>query len=787
MREHTLAVLQYKKVCKDFSQYATTEEGKTLCENLKPISNDIEEIEKLKSCGNDCLCLLQQSFSPPLKYLPPIMPFLEKLKLGEILEIEGIYSVFLLVIMCKNLIDWKKDLTKNLSKKNHFLEKIDSIPILDDIYGAISFFIDENGSLKEVQSLKAISRKIEDIETDIKASMLHYFNDVTIADMLQSNLPTTKNNRQVIAVKANFKGRIKGIIHEYSNTAKTFYIEPEDIVLKNNQLQELKAEWEREYFSILRNLSNVIFENSSKLKLALSIIKKLDLILSFAKWAKHNNAQFLMQEGKTLILKKARHPLISHCVPLNIVMEENKNILIITGANAGGKTVALKTVALLSLMNQTGMPLPLDSSSSLPYFDFIGVDIGDEQSIDTESSTFSSQIKNISAIINEASNKSLVIFDEMGSGTDIEEGGAIAMAILDEMIERKTLTLISTHHGSLKKYGFSNPHCLNASVEFDSKTLLPTYNIVIGVPGESHAIEVASLNGLKNNIIEKAKEYLSNNSSNISHLINNLIEKQREVENLKEKLKNDEKRQIEKLRECELKMLSLKQKELELKRGAIKDARWLFNEKKKEIENLVRKVREGNVSREDTVALKLWISSVDEALTSEKEAISKEENRLEKDLPIPEYEKNSKDIKVGETVYSISYKMEGVVLRFEKKEKVLVAFNNITLTMPIKDLRLIKKKEEKSLISYDIVKDNSSLFELKILGLRSDEAIKVLNDHFDKVLLYNVKEFSIVHGKGNGVLQEVVHDMLKKSKYVKEFCFARPEFGGTGKTLVTLK
>ena len=786
MKEHTIELLQYKKVCKEFSLYAKTAEGKALCENLKPTSN-IEQIKKLKSYGNDCLSLLQNSFSPPLKHLPPIMQYLEKAGSGEVLEIEGIYSVFLLVILSRSLIYWKEEVSKNLIKENSFFEKISEFPILDEIYFSISSFIDENGTLKEVPSLKAISQKIEDAEQAIKTSMLHYFNDANISDMLQSSLPTTKNNRQVIAIKANFKGRIKGIIHEYSHTAKTFYIEPEDIVLKNNQLQELKAEWEREYFNILRNLSNIIFKNNDILKQSLSIVKELDLIFAFAKWAHINHAHFLMDEGKILALKKARHPLITHCVPLNIIMEENKNVLIITGANAGGKTVALKTVALLSLMNQSGMPLPVDSTSNLPYFDFIGVDIGDEQSIDTESSTFSSQIKNISTIINNATEKSLVIFDEMGSGTDMEEGGAIAMAILDEMIEKHTLTLISTHHGALKKYGFSTPHCLNASVEFDSKTLSPTYNIVVGVPGESHAIEVASQNGLKGNIIEKAKEYLSNNSSNISRLINSLIEKQKEVEEIREKLKNDEKKQIEKLRECELKMLSLKQKELEIKRGAIKDARRLFDEKKKEIENLVRKVREGEVSREDTVALKMWISSVDDSLTNEKNAIIMEEKELKSDLLIPQYVENIKDIKVGDAVYSIVHKMEGVVLHFEKKEKALVAFNNITLTLRVKDLRLIKRKEEKPVISYTFARDDSSLFELKILGLHSDEAIKVLNDHFDKVLLYNVKEFSIIHGKGNGVLQEIVHDMLKKSKYVKEFCFARPEFGGTGKTLVTLK
>ncbi|MGP1438495.1 MAG: endonuclease MutS2, partial [Treponema sp.] len=299
MKEHTLKLLQYKRVCELFSHYATTEEGKALCENLKPSSN-INEIARLKSCANDCLSLLQQSFLPPLKYLPPITPFLEKLGTGEILEIEGIYSVFLLVILCKNLINWKEGVNKSLFGKNNFLERINDLPILDAIYSAISFFIDENGSLKEVQSLKIISKKIEETENEIRASMLHYFNDINISDMLQSNLPTTKNNRQVIAVKANFKGRIKGIIHEYSHSAKTFYIEPEDVVLKNNKLQELKAEWEREYFSILRCLSNTIFENNESLKLALSIITEIDLVLSFAKWANTNHACFLMEEGKVL-------------------------------------------------------------------------------------------------------------------------------------------------------------------------------------------------------------------------------------------------------------------------------------------------------------------------------------------------------------------------------------------------------------------------------------------------------------------------------------------------------
>ncbi len=788
MKQHTLDLLQYQKVCNLISHYCILDEGRLFCQNVKP-SKDINKIERTKQCGFDTLSLLEKSYLPPLKYLPPIMPFLEELKSGNILEIEGIYSIFLLVILDRNIIQWCKEIKKEINQENNLLRIIDSLPILDGLYSSISMFMSEDGNIKEVEPLKAISKKIVEIEDEIKGSMQSFFSNPNFQDMLQSNLPTTKNNRQVIAVKANFKGKIKGIIHEYSHTAKTFYIEPEDVVIKNNRLQELKAEWEKEYFNILRRITNSIFENIAMLKTALSILIEIDFFLSLAKWANANNANFLMQRKDRLDLQNARHPLIKNCVPLNIKMEKGKLVLIITGANAGGKTVTLKTIALLALMNQTGMPCLADGSSYIPYFDFIGCDIGDEQSIENDVSTFQAQIKNISSIIEDATENSLILFDEMGSGTDIEEGGAIAMAILDEMIEKKTLTLVTTHHGILKKYAFSNPHCLNASVEFNSSTLKPTYKINIGLPGESHALDVASNNGLKENIVKKAQSYLDKNSSSVSHLINSLMEKQNEISTLEKKLLKDEIEISETKRHYDLKMLSLRQKELEIKKGAIKDATRLFDEKKKEIENLVRRVMEGEITKEDRQDLKRWIKDVGERLEEEKELLNIEEKKLNENENISVG--SLKNLKVGDAVYSIKYKKEGIVLRLEKKDYALVSFENIKLTLHISDLKLINKRanniENKASATYELVKDDKPLFELKILGLHMEEAREAILSHFDKLILNGVKEFSIVHGKGTGVLQQVVYDVLKSSSFVEEFSFARPEFGGTGKTIVKLK
>ena len=238
MKQHTLDLLQYQKVCNLISHYCILDEGRLFCQNVKP-SKDINKIERTKQCGFDTLSLLEKSYLPPLKYLPPIMPFLEELKSGNILEIEGIYSIFLLVILDRNIIQWCKEIKKEINQENNLLRIIDSLPILDALYSAISMFMSEDGNIKEVEPLKAISKKIVEIEDEIKSSMQSFFSNPNFQDMLQSNLPTTKNNRQVIAVKANFKGKIKGIIHEYSHTAKTFYIEPEDVVIKNNRFFKL--------------------------------------------------------------------------------------------------------------------------------------------------------------------------------------------------------------------------------------------------------------------------------------------------------------------------------------------------------------------------------------------------------------------------------------------------------------------------------------------------------------------------------------------------------------------
>jgi len=793
MRRHTIKLLQYKDVCNIIKGYCILEEGGAFCESILP-TKDIKEIIRRKKYGLDALNLLEKSLLPSLRVLPPIKPFIAKLDSGDVLEIEGIYAIFLLVSLVQDLHKWQKK-TKNIEKnENVIFNIVDAMPGLEDLYRSLSSFIDESGKIKEVPTLKAISKKIMDKEARIKKSISHYFSDESIAFMLQSKLPQNKNDHHLLALKANFKGRIKGIIHEYSQSEKTLYIEPEDVVLQNNELQILKEEWQKEYIRILRCLTNDIFEQKLELEESLSILIEMDYIFAIAKWAKVHNAKFLMEEGKGIDIKNARHPLMKNFVPLSINMQGDKKILVITGANAGGKSVALKTLAILSLMNQAGMPLLLDEKSSLPYFDFIACDIGDEQSIESDVSTFSASIKNIASILDEATKNSLLLFDEMGGGTDVEEGSALSMAILDELIARGSYALITTHHSMLKKYAFSHKECINAAVEFSAESNKPTYRLVLGIQGESHALDVASNYGLSQNIIKRAKEYMSSSSNTISNIINDLMQKQKELLDLEDALKKDRKEILESKRKYDLSLLALKQKEMEIKKGSLKNATKLFDEKKKEIENLVRRLIEGHLpEKEDRKHLKTWIAQVDAMLQEEKNIIELDEKNIAELSSSDDVNNNidnkTQSFKVGDVVYSKNYKQECVILRLEKKGFALVSFGSIKTNVSIKDLSFYNNPPPSSILPplYEISKDDRLPYELKILGLRAEEAKKALDEHFDKVLFYNLKEFSIVHGKGEGILQKIVHESLSASSVVKEFYFARPEFGGAGKTIVKLK
>jgi DNA mismatch repair protein MutS2 len=484
-------------------------------------------------------------------------------------------------------------------------------------------------------------------------------------------------------------------------------------------------------------------------------------------------------------------------------------MIIITGPNTGGKTVTLKTLGLFALMNQTGLALPAGEGTVIPVFDGIYADIGDEQSISQSLSTFSAHMTNMAAIVSESTGDSLVLLDELGSGTDPEEGSAIAMAVLDHFIEKKSTVLVTTHHGMLKNYGYSRQGVENASVEFDPRTLSPTYRIIMGIPGESRAVDIAARNGLPGDLVAGARAYLDEERSDVSALITGLKEKHRSLDEAAVSVRNEEKTLREARRLSDLKELALRQKEFILKSQGAGEFRRLLSESRKKLENLVREIREGELSREKNLKVKEFLRSLEEdsaaldaALVAEEDALNEQASCLEPagadgegrrpgDAGCEKIHNPAKPaLAPGTEVLAGRERRRGRILRRDRENSWLVEIGSIKMAFPEKDLVPVSSPaaEQKPLIqAVDLAAPLDARIELSLLGMRLEEALDALRRQMDAAVLAGLKGFSIVHGKGDGILQKGVRDFLKDSPLVAEYGFSRPEQGGFGRTEVVLK
>jgi DNA mismatch repair protein MutS2 len=495
-------------------------------------------------------------------------------------------------------------------------------------------------------------------------------------------------------------------------------------------------------------------------------------------------------ENSKLSLVQAKHPLLTNAVPIDLTMGGGTMAIIITGPNTGGKTVALKTAGLFAMMNQLGLALPAAAGTVLPVFDGIFADIGDEQSIGQSLSTFSAHITNIASIVGHSTARSLVLLDELGSGTDPQEGSAIAMAILDRLIEKNVRLIITTHHGILKNYGYSRQAVENASVEFDSRTLSPTYRIITGIPGESRALEIAERNGLPPDIIAQARGYLDSGHSDISALISGLKEKHRELDTLTEKAKVEDLRLTDERRKADLKELRLRQKELELKAGLAGKLRLLLSESRKTLENLVREGKEGELTREKTLKVKEFLSDLARTVDAEDAALEEEERAIAGEQKT----NTSTEFAPGMEVFAGAHKRRGILIRLDKKSPAgntwIVEIGSLKISFPERELvpAVPSPAPLKPLIStVDIDASSAARAEVNLCGMRLEEACETLRRQVDMALLHGLREFAVIHGKGDGILQKGVHQWLKQEGAVADYYFARPEMGGFGRTEVIWK
>jgi DNA mismatch repair protein MutS2 len=803
LAEKTRSLLEYPQIMENVASHAVSEEAASAVRQARPVSGAQcaqETIAKVHA-----LYAMIKDTDEPRSWLPSIGFLLPKIETqGSVLDADEALAIGLFVERAVELRNWvikqrAFEDERKISGAGLLFTMLDcdsegggSPPACATVAAEIFKVIDRDGNLRDIPALRAIRRRIGSLEKELKNAVSRYSANEEYKRMLQSPLPSQRDGRTVLAVKANFRGRIRGIVHEVSSSGQTVFVEPLDVVEKNNEILLEKRNLDAEIQKIMRELTEKISVFSESLKQFHLTIIELECLRARARYSAAVKGHFAKAGEGDLILKQARHPLLKKAVPVNIEMKNSTRTLIITGPNTGGKTVALKTLGLFAMMNQSALALPLEEGSVLPFFDGIYADIGDEQSINQSLSTFSAHITNISAITACATENSLVLLDELGSGTDPEEGGAIAMAILDFLIEKKSRMIITTHHGILKNYGYTRQGVENASVEFDARTLSPTYRIINGVPGESRALDIAAANGLEREIVEKARRYIDEEKSDISALITGLEQKHRELAGIEQKSAMEQNRLKEEIRKADLKELQLRQKEAELKRQSLDSLQIFLRESRKTLENLVRELKEGEVDREKTLKVKEFLNDLARNVENEKDSLDNEEKAIREQF-LKKENSSPAVLAPGMEVFAGPSKQRGVIVRADKKtgdcRSWIVKTGSLKMSFNETDLIPASPAETNNSPSWaaEYGASGEASLELKLLGLRLEEAVEALRRQIEAASICGLKTFSVIHGKGSGILQKGIHDYLKNDPAVEDYYFSRPELGGFGRTEVVLR
>lgn len=769
--------LEFTKVLYYISIYCVTEKGKSKVQSLLPLAS-LDQIKESGQLVTEAKELLIKLASPPIDFIPDIAQSLSKSSVeGAVLDSKQILEVLKLAKISRHIFQYLKDNTEKESALRFFNDNLFVDPAFENY---IQKIIDENGEVKDNASpkLHEIRKDINARKEDLIRSVNKIVKQLKEDDIVREDYVTLRDGRIVLPIKVEHKRHIRGFIHSESSTGQTVYIEPEETLELNNDIISLTFAEKREIERILKEVTKRIGENAQSLKLCLETIAEIDSIFSRAKYSIEALGCFPeIDNSKPMRIENARHPILlkklgrEKTIPLSVTIK-NQNVVLITGPNAGGKTVVLKTIGLLNLMLNSGIHVPCNPESNFHYFSNILVDVGDEQSLEDDLSTFSSHLSNINYILNTASKNSLVLLDEIGTGTDPAEGSALAIAILLLLQKKNALVFASTHHGSLKIIANSLPGFENAAMEFDHETLSPTYKFKQGVPGSSYAFEIAERIGINTELIRTAKEYLDSEKYNVEDFLIKLEEKSHQLETQlrnaeKENqtfraLSNDYKQRIDKLNK-EKREIILKAKE--------EADNYLF-ELNKKFEKIIKDLKESNASKE---VIKSSQGIIKEIKDKHKEIFSE---TLGSDEKIDQFS-------VGDYVQIKNTHTSGEIIEIVKNKASIIS-GGMRIQASIKDL--IKAKKEKQ-IQENFVKLSVSnpSYRLDIRGEKPDEAEFEVIKFIDEAYVAGLTRVEILHGKGTGVLKKLVKDLLKSHDKVKDFYFASVDLGGEGITIAELK
>ena len=792
MNEKALKSLEYYKIIQMLTEKASSPLGKELCRDLLP-SVDLAQIQLMQAQTRDALSRLFQKGSISFGSVKDVRGSLKRLEIGSTLGIIELLSICSLLENTSRVKAYSRN-----ERGDHTTDSLDEMfeqlspltPLSTEIRRCI---LSEDeisdsaspGLLKIRRSMKIANDRIHTQLTSlVNGGARNYLQDAVI---------TMRNGRYCIPVKAEYKGQVPGMIHDQSSTGSTLFIEPMAIVKLNNDIRELELQEQKEIEAVLAELSNQTAAYTDQIRDDLEIMVQLDFIFARASLAMDmNGTEPIFNTEHKIRLKQARHPLIPRkkAVPIDLRLGDDFDLLVVTGPNTGGKTVSLKTAGLLTLMGQAGLHIPAMDRSQLSIFHQVYADIGDEQSIEQSLSTFSSHMTNVVSFLKEADSDSLVLFDELGAGTDPTEGAALAISILSYLHEKGIRTMATTHYSELKVYALSTPGVENACCEFNVETLRPTYRLLIGVPGKSNAFAISSKLGLPDFIIEKAKQQISEQDESFEDVLTSLENSRVTIENERAQIETY-KEQIEALK----KQLETKQERLDERRDKIlknanEEARRILAETKEYADQTMKLFHKFQKDHVDTAAVE-----------KERQNIRARMNKADNALSIkaapkdPKKKLSAKDLSLGDMVRILSMNLTGTISsRPDSKGFLFVQTGIIRSKVHISDLELVDEPvisssalQKTGAGKIRMSKSSSVSTEINLLGKTVDEAIAILDKYLDDAYLAHLNQVRVVHGKGTGALRKGVHDYLRRNKRVASYRLGEFGEGDAGVTIVEFK
>ncbi len=774
--------IEYNLVLETYKQYCYSTLGKEYLESLNPYNLNVQQELSYLSELTD---FVRTNGFPDSDGFIDVRPLLQKVENGILLEGEEFLQILRFLNGMKSIRSMFKEQRNSIFQPG-VINLVYKLGAYDEIIESIRKVIDESGNVKDNASvlLKKIRTEYAETTRELRHKAERFVSHNQ--NVLQEMSYTIRNDRYVFPVKSNERGKIRGIVHGTSSSGSTVYLEPEEFIQLNDKVRILAEEEAKEIARILRELTSKIFDKLPTIKSDIEVLKRLDGLFARVRYILEKMASIVFPEGNYLKLSRARHPLIpdEKVVPIDVELPSDKIGIVITGPNTGGKTVSLKVIALSILLARSGFPILVGESSRIPDFD-VYVDIGDSQDILENLSTFSGHIVNIVKALELADEKSIVLIDELGSGTDPYEGSAIALGIMGELIDRNIKFVITTHLTPVKLYSMSHDKLISASMEFDPETLSPTYRILMNIPGASHAFEIAKKYGLPEKILKDAEKHLDEEHVKIEELIKNLNKHISELEARKRELENTLREYHKQRRDFEEKYKLLKVKRIE---EFDKELREVYKDIQKAKKDLQISLLSKKSESEELIKKRL------KEIESEVKYLEKIQEKVEKviyETKVPEQERN---ISVGDYVRLIDGNAVGKVIEMKAKGYV-VDFNGFKIEVkPEKLIRVSvgdKSEDAKKLIktvniSTKVVSPSITKNEIDVRGLTVEEAIEKIDEFIDQLLFSDFSMGYIIHGKGTGKLATGIWNYLRHDRRIKNYRFGRPDEGGVGVTVVEI-